>query len=264
MSDLSARAEAIIYDYDPRDRDEGLEMIERQDLLLWSRAGPTKWTSSVRKTSWNESTAGAGIREVVSYFEERQRPFVWFVGPSSTPQDLSSRLERAGLVLEQRTRLLIAELPIHGLRINEEIRIVESWTREAVEARLRFAWPSWSEETIRSEATDRLRQKRLYGDRAGGLLAYFEEVPVADANWRDSTDGQTVYLTGAGTREAYRGRGIYQTLTAHRLQRAIRRGCTYAVIQSRMDTSMPILMRRGFRDVGEVSVFSWGPAAGAS
>lgn len=260
-TDDRTRAEAIVHDYDPRDRDDGLEILERDDLLLWSRPGPTKWSSSVRRIHWTEHEADARIGEVLTFFRQRGRAFVWFVGPSATPPDLALRLERAGLALEQRTHLLIAELPVVGLRTNPEVRIVETRTREETEAHLRFAWPDWPEEVIRSEATDRLRSRAVYGERAGSLLAYLDDVPVADASWRDSTDGATVYLTGAGTRETHRGKGIYQSLTAHRLKAAAARGCRYAVIQARADTSMPILQRRGFRDVGEVSVYSWSPPA---
>lgn len=259
MKDDRDRAEAIIYDYDPRDRDEGLEVVDREDLLLWSRPGPTKWTSSVRKAHWTEGQADARIQEVLAFFRERGRAFVWFVAPSTTPRDLSSRLERAGLVPEQRTRLLLADLPLVGLRVNSQIRIVETRSREEVETRLRFAWPAWSEEVIRSEASDRLRSQSVYGERAGSLLAYLGDAPIADASWRDSMDGETIYLTGAGTREQHRGKAVYQTLTAHRLSAAVARGCKYAVIQARPDTSMPILLRRGFREVGEVSVLSWEP-----
>jgi GNAT superfamily N-acetyltransferase len=180
--------------------------------------------------------------------------------PSSSPPDLGARLERAGLAREQVTRLLIAELPVRGLRGNSDVRIIDTRMPDEVEARLRFAWPDWSDDVIRSEVADRLRSLDVYRDRAGYLLAYLGEVPVADAAWRDSTDGSAVYLTGAGTRQEHRGKGIYQALTAYRLERALARGCRYAVIQARMDTSMPILLRRGFRDVGETSVYSWAPS----
>ena len=256
---LTRLAEAIVYDYDERDRESDLEIVERADLLMWARPGPTKWTSSVRKTDWGSDEADRRIEEVLAFFRERARPFVWHVTPSTRPHDLAARLKKAGLVHEQTTRLLIAELPVRGLRWNTHVRIVDARTPAEVEARLRFAWPDWDYEVIRSEVADRLRFLGLYGERAGFLLAYLSDTPVADAAWRDSTDGFAVYLTGAGTRPEHRGKGIYQALTRHRVDRAVARGCRYAVIQARMDTSMPILLRRGFRDVGETSVYSWAP-----
>lgn len=257
--DLTHLAEAIVYDYHERDRESDLEVVERPDLLMWTRPGPTKWSSSVRLARWEPDEADRRIEEVLEFFRRRGRPFVWHLVPSSTPADLGVRLGRAGLAREQVTRLLVVELPVRGLRGNADVRIVDTRTPAEVEARLRFAWPAWSDEVIRSEAADRLRFLDLYGERAGFLLAYLGDVAVADAAWRDSTDGRAVYLTGAGTRADHRGRGIYQALTAYRLDRAIARGCRYAVIQARMDTSMPILLKRGLRDVGETAVFSWTP-----
>lgn len=208
---------------------------------------------------WNAAQADDRIEEVLAFFRERRRPFVWHVSPSSTPSDLGDRLERAGLAREQETRLLVAELPVQGMRINNQLRIVDTRTPDEVEARLRFAWPAWTDDVIQSETTERMRFLELYGERAGFLLGYLDDAAVADASWRDSTDRRAVYPIGAGTRDEHRGKGIYQTLTACRLDRAFARGCRYAVIQARMDTSMPILLRRGFRDVGETSVFSWAP-----
>lgn len=262
-SDLLRMAEGIIYDYHPLDRDGDVEVVERPDLLMWTRPGPNKWSSSVRVTRWAAEEADQRIEDVLAFFMARGRSFVWHVVPSATPTDLGPRLEGAGLTREPATRLLVGDLPIRDLRANDEVRIVDARTSAQVEAKLRFAWPDWSDETIRSETADRLRSLDLYGERAGHLLAYLGGKAVADASWRDSTDGRAIYLTGGGTRPEHRGKAIYQTLTAYRLDRALARGCRYAVIQARTDTSMPILLRRGFRDVGETVVYSWAPGSGS-
>jgi hypothetical protein len=157
MEDLARVAEAIVYDYDDRDRQGDLEVLARPDLLLWSRPGPTKWSSSVRMTRWDPDEADRRIEDVLAFFRERRRPFVWHIVPSSTPADLGVRLGRAGLIREQVDRLLAADLPVRGLRGNGDVRIVDARTAAEVEAHLRFAWPDWGDEVIRSELADRLR-----------------------------------------------------------------------------------------------------------
>lgn len=112
--DLARLAEGILYDYDPRDRVSDLELVERPDLLMWTRPGATKWSSSVRLARWDPDEADRRIQEVLTFFRERGRPFVWHVGPSSVPADLAIRLGHAGLAREHVTRLPVTELPVQG------------------------------------------------------------------------------------------------------------------------------------------------------
>lgn len=260
-SDRVRLAEGILHDYDPRDRPDGLELVERLDLLMWTRPSPTKWSSSVRWALWSENEADQRIDEVLAFYRERGRPFVWHIGPSSAPPDLARRLERRGLIPENETTLLVATLPVAGLRTNSDVVVVEARAPAQVGTFLRFGHPDWNDEEVRSELPDRLRFLDLYRERAGFLVAYLADAPVANAAWRDSADGHAVYLTGAGTKREHRGEGIYQTLVQYRLDRALARGCHYAVIQAQSDTSMPILLRRGFVPAGRVAVLSWTPAA---
>lgn len=68
------------------------------------------------------------------------------------------------------------------------------------------------------------------------------------------TDGACT-LTGAGTREQFRGRGVYSTLVAYRTERALARGRRFASFRADPRTSAPILLKRGFRDHGSIAVF---------
>lgn len=258
-ADLAGLAEAILYDYDPRDRPDGLELVDRPDLLMWLRPSPTKWSSGVRLARWGADEVEQRIDDVLAFFQARGRPFVWRVGPSSTPSDLPLRLEDRGFTREPASRLLVAQLPVHRHRVNRDVRVVDARDPRDVAAFLRFGHPTWSDDDVRSELPDRIRYLDLYGRRAGFVLAYLDDALVANAAWRCSGSGLTVYLTGAGTLKEHRGKGIYQTMTHHRLAGAAALGCRYAVIEAQVDTSAPILNRRGFADVGGVSVLSWEP-----
>lgn len=259
MVNLASLADAILYDYDPRDRPDGLEVVDRPDLLMWTRPSPTKWSSGVRVARWGADEAEQRIDEVLAFFQARGRPFVWRVGPSSTPSDLPLRLAQRGLAHEPASRLLVAPLPVHGLRVNRDVRVLDAREPRDVAAFLRFGHPAWSEDDVQAELPDRLRYLDMYGLRAGFVLGYLGDELVANAAWRCSSDGRAMYLTGAGTLKEHRGKAIYQTMTQHRLARAATLGCGYAVIEAQVDTSAPILSRRGFADVGGVSVLTWEP-----
>lgn len=254
-ADLPRLAEGILLDYDPRDRPPEVEIVERDDLILWTRPSPVFWSSTVRFARWQPAEADARIDEVLEFFRSRGRSFVWHVGPSSAPADLAARLERRGLQVESDTRLLVARLPVDGFRCHPDVRVVEARDPASIAAYLRFARREWADDEITSAmVADRQRALDLYGERMGNVLAYVGHDVVANAAWRDSSGGRAVYLTGAGTAPEHRGKGAYQTLVAYRAERALARGCSFAVVQARADTSMPILLRRGFAEVAHVPV----------
>jgi hypothetical protein len=69
-----------------------------------------------------------------------------------------------------------------------------------------------------------------------------------------------VRLGGAVTLEGYRGRGVYTSLVARRLEDARDRGMTAAVIQSASVSSEPICRGLGFRQVCSMAGYGWVPA----
>jgi len=109
---------------------------------------------------------------------------------------------------------------------------------------------------------ERLAYLRHPRRRGGFLVAFVGAEPAANAGYRYSTDGATVYLNGAETVERFRGRGLYQALVAYRTTAAQTRGCRFAAIRARRDTSLPILMKRGFVDHGHLPIFARETAAG--
>jgi hypothetical protein len=63
-------------------------------------------------------------------------------------------------------------------------------------------------------------------------------------------------LTGAETVEHFRRRGVYQSIVSYRAEAAVARGCRYAAIRSRRDTSLPILLKRGFVSHGHLPILT--------
>ena len=74
---------------------------------------------------------------------------------------------------------------------------------------------------------------RLDGEVAGYAVLRLEPNGVA-------------YLRNAMTIPAFRQRGVYLSLVAHRLSTARMAGSTIAVLQAQHTTSSPILVKRGF------------------
>lgn len=100
------------------------EVIARPDLLLAIGSLPQHpWSSTVYWARWTEAEADARIADVLEIFRARGQSFVWLVTMRSTPASLGDRLVRHGFIRELVGRVLMAELPIAGLRVNPDVRV---------------------------------------------------------------------------------------------------------------------------------------------
>jgi GNAT superfamily N-acetyltransferase len=247
-----------MWDYEPDFMPEGMEIVDRQDLLMWKRPrwpfAQRSWSNRISYVRTRSDRIERTIDEVLGFFGPVA--FTWVVGPTSSPGDIAARLVTRGLVDIGDGDLLTAALPVSGLRVNPDLDIVEVHDEDTALIGLRLAHRDANEAEMDVLLRERLAYLR-YPDRRGGyLVGFMGGKPVANAGYRYSANGSTVYLTGAETAEKVRGRGIYQSLVAHRMLAAAKRGCRYAAIRARRDTSLPILMKRGFVDHGHLPIFA--------
>jgi len=234
-----------------------MEIVSRPDLLMWRlRGGPAsrgRWANRVSFLRSSSDGVEKVIDEALAFLSGTR--FTWLVGPTSQPRDLTQRLHDRGLIDGGDGNLLSARLPLIGLRTAPQLRIVEVEQPETARLTVEITNSGATAAERAAMVSDRLEQVRRSGGQLGYLLGLVDDTPVATASYRYSSDGQTVYLSGAETVPAFRGRGIYQSLVAYRLAAAERRGCVYAAIRAQRDSSMPILMRRGFVDHGHLPIF---------
>lgn len=255
--DRARLAEGIMWDYELDWLPLGLEVIVRDDVLMWRRSGPAARMRWNNRVSWVRASPTAVDRLMAEIFEFfRDRPLTWVVGPSSAPADLGTRVASRGLVDTGDGDLLTAELPVEGLRSAADVRVEEVVDDRLAHIGMRLAHPDSADDEIDTMVGERVKYLRHPGRRGGFLVAWIDDQPVANAGYRYSSDGSTVYLSGAETVERWRGRGVYQSLVRYRLDAAVRRGCRYAAIRARRDTSMPILLKRGFIDHGHLPIYS--------
>jgi len=246
-SEGALRCEAMLYDYEPEWRPTGIVELDQTDVLAWKRPGWPAGFNRVAYAKWDERTAETRIEELFAFFGDA--PFHWHVGPSSSPADLADRLIRRGLVVAVRPRMMTIELPLPaGWPTNDAVRIAE--VRDEAIARLSLELAHHNANDIARMLPERMAYITAPWRRGAMMVAYVGDVPVANAAWRYSSDGRCVYLTGAETVEAHRGRGIYKTLIAYRAATAHARGCKVAAVLANSETSAPILARRGFADHG--------------
>ena len=229
------------------------EIVARDDRLLSLGALlEHPWSSQVHWVRWAEDEAEARIDEVLDFFRRRRQVFVWLVTAKSTPASLGERLTARGLIRELEGRMLASALPIVGLRVNPEIRVGEVTSRSQMLAALRVDHPTWDDERLSPLVEDRMRR---VGTDWHAAVAHLDGRPVGTARWFIHRDLRGVEFVGAETLVDNRRRGVYSTLVRYRVDRAAREGCTFAGIIADASTSAPILLKRGFEDLGRATFF---------
>ena len=192
----------------------------------------------------------------VAYFEERRRPFSWWVGPADMPDDLGRVLEAIGLEraeTELAMALPLGRLPervpsIAGLEVRRVTQTVELETFAELSA------ANWTPPDSNVISFYRLAAAALLSDHSPQWLyvGYLEGVPVATAEATVAEGAAGLY--NISTRPPYRGRGIGSMMTWRPLHDALARGCDLGVLQAARD-GVSIYRRLGFRPFGDITEF---------
>lgn len=250
---------ARLFEPDPRADpcEPNTEIVHRDDRLIRHRpaAAGGPWSSTVVWVRWRGDEVERRIDEVLEFFATRAPHFIWSVGPQTAPADLGDRLVARGFELVARTHLMVASLPIEGLRVNPEIVVREVEDAATMRDSLAVEHPDWEAERIEALLAERVAYLACPERSRHFAVAYLGGEPVSAARWRFNDRQPAVHLSGAETLMPFRRRGAYSTLVAYRTQRALEHACRYATIFADDSTSAPILAKRGFSSVGRASYY---------
>lgn len=235
------------------------EVLDLGDALVRAqgRAGGT-----VARLALDPSRVEARLDELIEEIEGAGRRCLWIVSPSTCPADLGERLAARGF-----------QQPFvwDGLALTDLGIAIDANPDVAVEP---LSWKNAQDYATRCtpstdprhhayllecahrylqlpERTVEVLVARLDGEVAGYAVLWVEPDGVA-------------HLCDALTAPAFRRRGVYLSLVARRLALARAAGCVAAVTSARIDTSAPILAKRGFRPLCRVTGYLRPRAASAN
>jgi len=95
------------------------------------------------------------------------------------------------------------------------------------------------------------------GARASIHVAYIEGRPVSYGRFQKNASSRFAGFWGGATIRAARGRGAYRALVHSRIAEAREYGCSWVMADAIVHTSMPILLRMGFMELGRTRPFIW-------
>jgi len=245
-------AERVALDGEPEC--EGFERVDRGDVEYKLGSDALPWSNGVAYARWRPEEVEARAKEIIGIFRARKVGFTWQIGPNTDAVGLSNVLASNGLHKEIDALLLTAKIPIRGRLPEHDLRLVEELDERTATDAIRLDRERTPDE-LRTRLDARMRYLRCPSRRGGGVVAYRRDLAVGYGRWRYGSDGDTVYLSTALTLRPHRRTGVYTAILGWRLDRAVKDGKTTAVVVAERSTSAPILMRKGFREVGSLQIW---------
>ncbi|MGW3662469.1 GNAT family N-acetyltransferase [Streptomyces sp. NPDC005141] len=220
--------------------------VERVDKVV-RQVGADKGWNGVLWSDLDETNADAAIAGQVRFFSGLGGGFEWKLYGHDRPEDLGQRLRAAGFTAQPEETLMIAELADLALDAEppEGVRLLPVTDRAGVDL-----VADVHEQAFGGDST-RLRHQllaQLTGDTVVAVVALAGDVPVSAARMELLPGARFAGLWGGGTVEAWRGRGIYRALVAHRARVAADRGYRYVQVDA-SSQSRPVLARLGFQEL---------------
>jgi GNAT superfamily N-acetyltransferase len=198
------------------------------------------------------------IARQVRVFAERGEAFEWKLHGHDRPADLPDRLRAVGFVPEDTETVVIGRVDAIAAEPSLPNGVVMREVHEPGDfARIaqlqQSVWQkdhSWVDDLAEERAADP-DSLRIFVAEAGDLAVC--------AGWvRFPSGTEFVTYWGGATLPAWRGRGIYRALVAHRAALAADRGRRYIEVDA-SDDSRPILERLGFVAVTTTTPYVWSP-----
>ncbi|MET9827763.1 GNAT family N-acetyltransferase [Streptomyces sp. NPDC006385] len=250
-----------LYDRDMREGaqpDSPDARVERIGSVVRQISSAHGWNGVVW-SDLDEVTADAAIAEQIAHFTGLGQEFEWKLYGHDLPVDLGRRLRSAGFTAQPEETLMIGEVaaltldaePPEGIRVRpvtdaEGVGLVAEVHEKAFGA---------DSSRMRHQLLARLAADP---DTVVAVVALAGDTPVSAARMELVPGTRFAGLWGGGTVEAWRGRGIYRALVAHRARAAVDRGYRYLQVDA-MSTSRPVLERLGFAPLTTTTPYVYVP-----
>ena len=258
IPDLDRQAVLAAFDEQVRrrpDPDGADGRVEREDGVVRCVSGASGW-HGVTWSALDETDADAVIAAQVSRFAALGRPWEWKHYSYDQPPDLPARLLAAGFAREPAEALLVAQIADLALDVAppDGVALQAITDANGVEALVSVHDEVFGEEhrALGEALRQRLAQEP---SSAAAVVAFAGRTPICAGRVEFHAGTDFASLWGGGTVPAWRGRGVFRAVVAHRAALAAARGFRYLQVDASPD-SRPILRRLGFVELATTTPFT--------
>lgn len=235
--------------------------VEHDDGVVRTMSAGEGWCG-VTWSDLDPVSAGAAISAQINRFAERAGPWEWKHYSYDQPPDLPDRLLAAGFTSEPAETLLVAEIAEIALDVppppGVELRaVVDKRDVEALVSVNDAAFGGDHSAMGMTFLAGLARQPRT----TEAVVAWAGGIPVSAGRVEFHAGTDFASLWGGGTVPAWRGRGAFRSLVAHRAALASAHGFRYLQVDA-MPDSRPILQRLGFVELATTTPFTHPGGAG--
>ena len=202
------------------------------------------------------------IKENITFFEKRQVPFLWVIGPSSRPKNMGELLIKNGLTVHKQPGMAHNLKTLDAEReILNKVEIIKVENDETLEV--------WNDvfltgfdmpKEILSDFFYKAFSFMLLNDTpsASAFLAYYNGNPVASSLVCYEAGVAGIY--NVTTLEEARGKGIGTAITLAPLHEAKKLGYEIAILHS-SEMALNIYKQMGFKEYCKIEWFMWEPGS---
>jgi len=200
------------------------------------------------------------IKENITFFEKRQVPFLWVIGPSSSPKNMGDILIRNGLTVIKQPGMA------HNLKtlgtereILNKVKIIKVENAETLEIWNDVVLTGFGmSKELLSDFCYKVFSFMLLNDTpsASAFLAYYDGNPVASSliYYEEGVAG----IYNVTTVEEARGKGIGTAITLVPLNEAKKLGYEIAILHS-SEMALNMYKQMGFKEYCTIEWFIWQP-----
>ncbi len=202
------------------------------------------------------------IKENIAFFEKRQVPFLWVIGPSSNPKNMGELLIKNGLTVNKEPGMA------HNLKtLGTEREILNKV--EIIKVENAETFKVWNDvvltgftlpKELLSDFFYEAFSFMLLNDKPSGsaFLAYYDGNPVASSLvfYEEGVAG----IYNVTTLEEARGKGIGTAITLAPLHEAKKLGYEIAILGS-SEMALNMYKQMGFKEYCTIELFIWQPGS---
>ncbi|MCL1470799.1 GNAT family N-acetyltransferase [Argonema antarcticum] len=233
-----------------------MEVIDKPDMLLIDSRLPSDTFNYVCRANFPESEVDSRIDFALNYFQQRQLPIAWWIGPNSQPANLAEHLEKHGLKRVEQAAGMALDLNLLSENdlLFKDLNIRKATKLEHLEHYAHIIAACWNPPDPSVIKFYQQAAAIAFDSESPVLfyIGYLDNEPIATSEL--FLDAGVAGIYGVVTLEKYRKRGLGTAMTLTALCDAKKQGYQTATLQASED-GKNLYSRLGFKEYGHFYIY---------